>query len=372
MTPAAALARILTLATTLGLFILASGVTLAGPDPTAATWDTIVRAARAEGVVTISGPRGLDELQSLVTDGFQSAYGIRVDYNRLGPDEMVRNVPEERARGEYHWDVFIGGNDTLMFNMKRLGVLAPIQPALILPEVRDPNNWEGNALPLFDHDGIGLSFGREAGQYFFVNTNQVSPTEITTYRDLLTPKWKGQILLTADPRQGGHGRSAFTFFFEHPNLGPDFVKRLLTDQEVRIINNDDEINDALAAADYLMCICNRAQGAFLANQRLPYRVLDPHRIVEGIDVTSSFANVALVDHAPHPNAAIVFINWLLSQETGTVIEQRAGIPSTRSDVSREWVEEGTVPEPGWLVANHEDNLPRAEQMVNFLRTFMEE
>jgi hypothetical protein len=188
MTPAAALARILTLATTLGLFILASGVTLAGPDPTAATWDTIVPAARAEGVVTISGPRGLDELQSLVTDGFQSAYGIRVDYNRLGPDEMVRNVPEERTRGEYQWDVFIGGNDTLMFNMKRLGVLAPIQPALILPEVRDPNNWEGNALPLFDHDGIGLSFGREAGQYFFVNTNQVSPTEITTYRDLLTPK----------------------------------------------------------------------------------------------------------------------------------------------------------------------------------------
>ena len=93
-------------------------------------------------------------------------------------------------------------------------------------------------------------------------------------------------------------------------------------------------------------------------------------MAEGIDVTSSFANVALVDHAAHPNAATVFLNWLLSPQTAALIQDRMGIPSTRADVARDNVAPGTVPEPVWLVANHEDNLPRAAQMVEFLRTFM--
>jgi ABC-type Fe3+ transport system substrate-binding protein len=371
-----AIQRLLTLAILATLIVLSVGSAIvpasAGPDPTSGDWDSIVRAARTEGAVIVSGPRGLDELQTLVTEGFQAAYGIHVDYSRVGPDEIVRSVPQERARGEYRWDVFMGGNDTLMFNMKRLGVLAPIQPALILPEVRDPNNWEGNALPFFDHDGIGLAYGREAGQYFFVNTALVDPNSITTYRDLLDHKWKGQMFLTGDPREGGHARSIFTFFYEHPALGPEFVRQMLTEQDIHISRSDAETDEVLVRGEVMMCMCNRAQGALLAAERLPYQVLDPHRIAEGIDVTSSFANVALVDHPPHPNASVVFLNWLLSRETGTQIQARMGIPSTRADVPKTNVLRGTVPEPGWLVANHEDNLPRAAQMVTFLRTFMED
>ena len=361
--------RLLATLVMLASMVAGSSADAAGPDPTGATWDSIVRAARAEGVLVLSGPRGLDELQTLITEGFERAYGIRVDYSRLGPDEMVRTVPQERAAGEYRWDVFLGGNDTLMFNMKRLGVLVPIEPALIRPEVRDANNWEGNALPFFESDHVGLAYGREAAQYFFVNTTLTDPNEIATYRAFLEPKWKGQILLTGDPREGGHARSAFTFFFEHPNLGREFVRQMLTEQ-VRITRSDQETDEALVRGDYLMCICNRAQGARLAAERLPYQVLNPHRIAEGIDVTSSFANVALVDRAPHPNAAIVFLNWLLSRETGVLIQERMGIPSTRADITRDNVPPGTVPEPGWLVANHEENLPRAAQMVEFIRTLM--
>src|SRR6266542_5147216 len=100
-----AVQRVLTLFVTLGLFLAASAAAAtAGPDPTSASWDAIVRAARAEGALQVSGPRGLDELQSLVTEGFEASYGIRVDYSRAGPDELVRNVPLERASGEYRWD----------------------------------------------------------------------------------------------------------------------------------------------------------------------------------------------------------------------------------------------------------------------------
>jgi iron(III) transport system substrate-binding protein len=35
---------------------------------------------------------------------------------------------------------------------------------------------------------------------------------------------------------------------------------------------------------------------------------------EGVGISSSSGNIGLVSRAPHPNAAKVFINWLLSRE----------------------------------------------------------
>lgn len=279
---------------------------------------------------------------------------------------MLDRLETERAAGEYLWDVFIGGFDTLMIAAKPLGLLDPIEPALILPEVRDPSHWAGGRLPFFDNDGLGLSFMREAGQYFFVNTTRIDPDSITTYRDFLDPRWKGGILLTRDPRARGHGRSVFTFFFEHPNLGPDFVRTLLTEQDLIIPEDDEETDHLLVSGQYSMCICNRAQGARLREERLPFVVLDPHRVREGIDVTASFANLALVNRAPHPNAARVFINWLLSRDTAELVSRETGVPSTRADVPKDFVPPGTVPDPSWLVVTHEGNVPRLEEAVRFI------
>lgn len=55
-------------------------------------WSQTVAAAREEGVLTLSGPRGLDELQRVITEGFKGAYGIDVQYFRLGPESGARSA----------------------------------------------------------------------------------------------------------------------------------------------------------------------------------------------------------------------------------------------------------------------------------------
>ncbi len=65
--------------------------------------------------------------------------------------------------------------------------------------------------------------------------------------------------------------------------------------------------------------------------------------------------VNLLRDAPHPNAAKLFLNWLLSKEGQTIYSQAVGAPSARLDVSAE----GLV-------------YPRPEAGVKYIRTDTEE
>jgi iron(III) transport system substrate-binding protein len=50
-------------------------------------------------------------------------------------------------------------------------------------------------------------------------------------------------------------------------------------------------------------------------------------------VNSGFGAVALLDRAPHPNAAKVFINWVLSREGQATIAPAVRVNSRRLDVA---------------------------------------
>ncbi len=333
--------------------------------PDVEDWDGLLAAARAEGLVVLSGPRGHDTLQRVITSAFPAATRVQVDYRTPGAAEMLPRFAVERAAGRFEWDTIIGGTDSFLLGVKDLGYLDPIVPAL-RADISDGSNWVGGQLPFWDNDGMGVAVLRTAGQYFFVNTEMADPRSIRSYRDLLEPEWRGRILLTGNPRQGGHSRSVFTFFYKHPRLGPDFLRQLWLDQDVRIPQAHERAEELIRGGHFALCICNRAQQAMIAREKLPYELIDPHQIAEGIDITSSFANCALVNGAPHPNAARVFLNWLLSAEAGQLISEATQLPSTRADVSKENIPARTIPEPDWLVANTEANLPNALRMVDYL------
>jgi ABC-type Fe3+ transport system substrate-binding protein len=333
-------------------------------------WDGLVAAARAEGRIQLSGPRGLPAFQRALTSQFEAEYGIGIDYSGLGASEILNQMSALTPDDLAPWDVFVGGTDTLFFNLMAKDLLAPVEPALVLPEVADPSMWEGGRLPLLDEQGRAFAFLRQSGQYFFVDTSRVDPASITSFRDLLAPAWKGQILLTADPRAPGHARSAFTVFYAAPGLGRDFIRSLLSQQELVIPADDAMATELALSGKYMMCICNNAEGTELRDRGLPYRALDPHQVREGSNATSSFANLALPRHSAHPNAAIVYTNWLLSAEAGFLTSSATNVPSLRDDVAKEFLPAASVPAPEWPVANDRTGLRLSEETVQFLESVM--
>ena len=55
-------------------------------------------------------------------------------------------------------------------------------------------------------------------------------------------------------------------------------------------------------------------------------------VKEGSYASASYGGLALVNRAPHPNAAKVYINWVLGREGQTLLAKAAGWVSRRRDV----------------------------------------
>jgi ABC-type Fe3+ transport system substrate-binding protein len=144
------------------------------------------------------------------------------------------------------------------------------------------------------------------------NTKLVNPKEFKSLWDFLNPKWKGKIV-AFDPRAGGSANAAMRFFYHHPDLGPKFIRRLFGEMDVTLYRDRRQGPDWLAVEKFAICFfCDTTEVARARRQGLPVAKFGPMK--EGGMVTSRHGVIGLVNRAPHPHAARVFINWLLSHE----------------------------------------------------------
>ena len=101
-------------------------------------------------------------------------------------------------------------------------------------------------------------------------------------------------------------------------------------------------------------------------QGLPIRIVDPRELKEGSDISPAAGNVAVFTRVPHPNAARVYLNWLLSKEGQTTFVQAAGYISARLDVSTDhspW----RIPIPGSIKTYDQAAMDKKGEIVRFLR-----
>ncbi len=334
----------------------------------AENWETLVRAAQKEGKLFLAGPTG-DRRRRALTETFEKKFNIQVEYLGTGGPELPPRVKIERRVGKYLWDAFIAGTTTLLRGIKPEGILTPIEPALVLPEVTNPKNWHGGRLPYMDEDRTVLAILMQAGQYVYVNTKMVNPEEFTSWRALLDPKWKGKIVVARDPRVAGYGRFTFQYFYINSDLGPDFIRELVK-QDLHLMRNSRTGALWLARGKYAICMCSDIQTGRLMEEGFPIAVLNPHRIKEGTGVTSAYANLALPNRPPHPNAAKVFANWILTKEGSTLFSKATGMPSRRVDVTTNHIESWRVPKDGWVMTGTEDKLKIHDAMVPFLEKLL--
>ncbi len=80
-------------------------------------------------------------------------------------------------------------------------------------------------------------------------------------------------------------------------------------------------------------------------QGLPVDTIPPHVLKEGDPISVGLGTLSLVNQAPHPNAAKVFINWLLSRAGQIALQKAQNTPETaveslREDIPKDAVREG--------------------------------
>jgi iron(III) transport system substrate-binding protein len=304
-------------------------------------WGQTVRAAEAEGQLTLYG---CCYEYNRVLEGFKNKYPKIHVITVIGPGgQLAARMLAERRGEKYLPDVFSAGANTLHDVLYKAQVLEPIKPALMLPEVLDLSKWYEREHRYIDPEKqfiFAFVANSQSGQIIY-NVQRVNPNEFNSYWDLLDAKWRGKIA-SLDPTTFGMG-AALQFFYYHPDLGPAFLKKLYGEMQVTLSRDARQMTDWLASGKFSLCIrCNAGSAVGKALQQgLPIGSLDTGSWKEGGSSSAAGGTLGIPSHAPHPNAAKVFINWFLSRE-GQIALQKFGRPdahnSRRIDIPKDDVD----------------------------------
>ena len=275
-------------------------------------WDRTVKAAEQEGQVVLYS---LSEVgDAIANTGFQKKFPkIKISVVTARGGEHVSRVMAERRAGKFLADIGNFGN-TSPYTLYQSKTLDPIASAFILPEVKDESKWWQGKQQFIDPEGKFILVYVGAPLFLVgYNTKLVSPNALKSYWDLLDPKWKGKIV-AFDPKAGGFAATRDRFFYHNPELGPSFMRRLFGEMALTLYARYPQGEDWLAAGKFSLCLCRHQSISEAKNQGLPVDLIEPSLFKEGVGVETRAKTLVLMNQAPHPNAAKVFLNWFLSRE----------------------------------------------------------
>jgi iron(III) transport system substrate-binding protein len=313
------------------------------------TWDDAVRAAETEGQLNLYG---CCYDYDRILEGFKKKYPkIKVATVLGSGSQLGARILAERRAGKYLPDVLGAGANTIHDVLYKAHALEAFRPALILPEVLDAAKWLDGEHRYIDPEKrhiFAFAANSQSGQISY-NVESVKPAEFKSYWHLLDPKWKGKIA-SLDPTATGMG-AALQFLYYHSDLGPPFIRKLYGEMQVTLSRDARQMTDWLASGKFALCIRCTAGGevAKAKQQGLRVEFLDTENWKEGGSSSAAGGTLGLLNRAPHPNAAKVFINWFLSRE-GQIAMQKLGRPdahnSRRIDIPKDDVDPFNKLEPG--------------------------
>jgi iron(III) transport system substrate-binding protein len=303
--------------------------------------ESLVKAAKQEGKVVVDGPP-LADVREALTKGFQQKYGIEVMYISSGTSKSGSRVRAERAAGKYLLDVFLSGADTPLLTFKKSGWLEKIESALVDPDVTNPKDWSEGHLWYLDPDRTVLRLLRYVTPELVINTKQIKPGEITKWSQLLEPKWKGKIA-AKDPAVSGAGASLISYFYLY--FGKDYVQALYQTQTPTITRNARQMAEWVATGEHPIGVgADSTEVERFQKAGYPVAIVMP---TDGPGILSGgWGALCLMNKAPDPNAAKLFVNWLASKEGQTIYSKAANSLSLRKDVPTDWAPAYLFPKKG--------------------------
>jgi iron(III) transport system substrate-binding protein len=310
----------------------------------AAQWDELVQAARREGSLIVAGPPTPD-VRTEVPAAFKRRYGIDIEYLGGRTGDLMTRLEAERAAGQYTVDVLITGASSLYnvgYPKKMFGALPPV---MILPEATDPTKWQvGRVWYMDPEQQYILRVSNQLTLVTAVNTQYLRAEEIVSWHDLLDPKYRGKISAD-DPTVAGSGWNTANYLMRH--LGEDYVRALYRDQQVAVSREERQLADWLARGQHPISIgLGTNEIVNLRADGFPLAVVLTNRPEAPGMVTAGFGMLAMLEPAPHPAAARLFMNWIASREGGEVYNRAQVNASVRTDVDNSWMPDFALPKPG--------------------------
>ena len=273
----------------------------------------LIEKAKAEKEVTLYGSTNASVMQKVI-QGFEKKYPfLKVNYARTRGDKVMQRVTTEQKAGHFLADV-VNVKGSFIYWLKTQGVFERYES----PErkyIRDLHKDKDGL-----YTGVYTNF-----EFIGYNKKLVSASELPkSPKELLQPKWKGKMAL--DSRD-------YEWYISQIHLmggdakGKEYMKQL-SRQDVQIRDGHGLLAQLLAAGEFSLQLTLRdelAEELIKSGAPIDWVAFEPV-------IPNAASGVGIAKNPPHPNAARLFIDFVLSRD-GQELYQGTGRSGTRTDLA---------------------------------------
>jgi iron(III) transport system substrate-binding protein len=273
--------------------------------------EKLVAGAKKEGTVTLYTSANVDDM-SIVTAAFEKKYGVKVRVWRGSSENLVQRGVAEARGGRFDADVFETGG----------AAMESLHREKLLQEVKSPVLAELNPNAITPHgEWTGTRYNVFVASY---NTKLIKKGELPeSYDDLVNPKWKGKLGVEADDSDW--------FGAVIDQLGEERGLKLFRDI---VVTNGISVRKGHTLLTNLIV----SGEVPLALTTYSYRVLQLKNNGAPVDwfalppVIARVEGVGVARRAAHPNAAILFYDFMLT-DAQELLSARYYLPARRKTQS---------------------------------------
>ena len=293
------------------------------PPPSASeiAWQKVVDSARQEGKVTIYSYSMVGDVGLAVSQAFHQKYGITVDIITGRGAEMAQRIKMEQLRRELVADLMDANPTQLMYLKESGGTVSSGD----IPVLQDKGAWQ--VYPLVADNQGHILVHTLLNYSANINTKLVpAGEEPKSIKELTQPRWKGKIAAT-DPAFSSGIYILLATLLRHNFVDQETVLSMGKNDLQLSVNAQTATTELARGTYYLLVGLSELTFAPMLKEGAPIKAI---ALQEGTVATGNA--MAAINGGPHPNAAKLFLNWLLSQEGQTLFLRAQALSSPRKDI----------------------------------------
>jgi iron(III) transport system substrate-binding protein len=288
-------------------FSAALGVSCA---PAVAADQALIDAARKDGQALWYTSLIIDQFVRPAAAAFEKKYGIKVEFVRGDASELAARLYNEAQGGHTQADIFDGTVVTV--SLKKQNLVAKWSPE---SAARLPKEY-------VDPDGYWVSTNIYVNTPGY-NTNLVPKgSEPTTYEALLDPKWRGKIAWGSTSQvSAAPGFVAMALRTMGEPKGMEYLQALSKQNVASLSVSARQVLDQVIAGEYAIALQIFNNHAVIsASQGAPVAWIPMNPVMY---TPSTFA---IMKDAPHPNAARLLLDFLVSSDGQQIFRDADYLP----------------------------------------------
>jgi iron(III) transport system substrate-binding protein len=279
-----------------------------------------VDAAKKEGTVTVYTSTDAEQAKAFL-DAFKAKYGINIEWNDLGTNGAYNRAISEAAAKQVTADIVWSSAMDLQMTLVADGYA----DAYKSKETGSIPAWANYKDMLYAStvEPIGIIYNKKA-----LSEDKIPKTraDLIKFLNDNTATLKGKVA-TFDPEKSGTG------FLHHTNDARNTkdwwdLAKAMGKNGVKTYSSSGAMKETVVSGENVIAI------NVIGSYALDWVKKTPNLgVAFGTDYTPAFSRLVLMTKgAPHPNAAKLFIDFMLSKEGQDAIA-KGGMPSVRTDVT---------------------------------------